>query len=300
MLRAIFSKLFYADKWNIGYTYQSAEDLIKQKELKNINWLEEDTSLYAADPFVVVKDSKTYIFYEDLKKIFSSGKIKFIKDFSFTTKSNVRGLSTGGHMSYPYIFQDGDDVYCIPETSSHKQVALYKFTNDQFTEVTQCAVLLKDEAFVDSSLFKYQDRYWLITAIKGQPQNSYVYYASQLMGPYKAHKLNPLPANENGGRGAGSVFTVNGKLYRPTQNTKVRYGHSIVINRIDTLTTKSYSSKPLFDITPQQPYNRGLHNISFADNLIVFDGKRAVFSPIMPLAKLFRRCLYYTNRFIKH
>ncbi|GAA4087060.1 hypothetical protein GCM10022392_05040 [Mucilaginibacter panaciglaebae] len=300
MFTPILSRLFFADKWNIGYVFQSTEDFISLEALQNINWLKEDTSLYAADPFVLVKNAKIYIFYEDLRKTFSNGKINVIQDLSFTTKKNVSGLSTCGHMSYPYIFQEGNDVYCIPETSSLKEVRLYKFTNDHFTEVSPCAVLIEGQEFIDTSIFKYQDRYWLVTSVKGQPQNNYIYYSSKLAGPYKAHKLNPLPADETGGRGAGSVFMSNGKLYRPTQNTKVRYGYSVIINRIDSLTTKSYSTKPIFEIRPKKPYNRGVHNISFADNLIVFDGKRAIFSPFMPLAKLLKRCRYYSNRLFKN
>ena len=134
-MEKIIDRIFYADKWNIGYTYQSVSNLIKNKNLSGpITWLEEDTSLYAADPFVIEHGSKIYIIYEELQRLYKRGKIKLIKDFDFTSKVNVKGLGPKNiHLSYPHIFIDNDVVYCIPETAGAKEVGLYQFGNESFS-----------------------------------------------------------------------------------------------------------------------------------------------------------------------
>lgn len=295
-MNPIINKLFYADKWNIGYVDQTPHELIKNKGLApQKKWLVEDGSLYAADPFVINNDSGTYIFYEDLPQIFNKGQIKMIKHFSFPTKLMVRGFAEKVHLSYPYIFKDKDTFYCIPESSELKQIALYEFTDQSFTEVKKRTLLLEGEPFVDSSITWFNNKYWLFTSVKGFANQFRIYYADALTGPFLPHALNPITHAKKQVRGAGSLFVVDGVLYRPTQNVEFKYGNSVIINKITDLTETTYYSEAVFEILPEKPYGEGLHNISVTDNLIVFDGKRRVFSSVMPLKKLVRKLLYYNQ-----
>ncbi|MCX2574305.1 glucosamine inositolphosphorylceramide transferase family protein [Pedobacter sandarakinus] len=287
----LFNKLFTADKWNIGYVYQSQEELISTRKLDSqIKWLEEDNVDYAADPFVIDVDHKPRIYYEELNFWKGKGEIMMIDDFTFTNKKRVEGIKPGSiHLSYPFLINSGGKCFCVPETAASKEIALYQIDQKDPTQLIKQKVLIEGESFVDTSILHHNEQYWLFTTISGKHTELYIYYADELDGEYKPHQLNPIPVERRVCRAAGDLFKVNGKIYRPTQNPTARYGGSIIINEIVELCHKHFKSTELFELMPDQNYNRGMHNISFANGIIVFDGKRKVINALVPLKKLVRK-----------
>ena len=122
-----------------------------------------------------------------------------------------------------------------------------------------------------------------------------IFYANSLNDQFIPHQLNPITTDGKSFRGGGNLFVVDDILYRPTQNLEVKYGGSVIMNQITDLSPTTYISSPLFEILPEKPYEEGLHNISFSQNLIVLDGKRRVFSLTTPFDKLIKRIIYYTR-----
>lgn len=289
--RKRFRALWYADRWNIGYCNQTVEDLISQKRIGNISWLTEDpTADYSADPFVLAKDNNVYVYYEYLNFLQGKGKIYFIKNFQFANKKQVSGLPNSNvHLSYPYIFKDEGQHYCIPESADENEVALYRFNPGNYQKLCKQRVLISGNAFVDTSMIKFDNYYWLFTSIRKNPQQLLIYYAQTLLDEFKPHKLNPLITSNSNFRNAGAMFIYNKELYRPTQNLEVRYGGSIMINKILKLSQTEFIDQPLFEIMPQEPYVYGIHNISFTNDLIVIDGKKITFSYFTPFKKIVRK-----------
>ncbi|WEK21288.1 MAG: hypothetical protein P0Y49_09050 [Candidatus Pedobacter colombiensis] len=287
----LIAKLFTADKWNIGYVWQTPESLISNKGLlSKISWLKEDRSDYSADPFAIKIGNDVYIYYEELNFWEGKGKIRVIKNFDFKNKEKVSGiLPEGIHLSYPYIFREASDFYCIPETSEALEVALYKLKPEGCTQLQKKRVLLDGAAYVDSSLIFYKDKYWIFTSISQKKNELYIFYADTLDGEFTGHVSNPIAVESKECRGAGNLFIVDGELYRPSQNSSRRYGGSIMINKITRLTENAFSQKTEFELSPEAPYNMGLHTISFVNDRIFLDGKRKVYSAIMPLKKMVRR-----------
>lgn len=283
---SITDLLFYADKWNIGFVHQTTGDLIKNRALQEVTWLEEEDSDYSADPFVTIIKDTAYIYYEFLNFWEGKGRICRISNFDFITRKQVGGFPSNIHLSYPYIFADEEKTYCIPETAEANEVALYEVNPAQNHLLTKRKILLTGASYLDSSIIKYNGSYWLFTSRKDKPRKMFIFYAATLDGEFLPHRMNPIACTGKTCRGAGSLFTDNGILYRPTQNLEHTYGGSIVINRIDVLSPQAYASESVFEIVPQSPYGSGVHTISIAENLIVIDGKRKVFSPIMPVKKI--------------
>lgn len=286
----LLTRLFIADKWNIGYLTQTPEDLIANQKLRgNITWLKEDSVDYAADPFIVAINNEPRVYYEELNFWKGKGEIMVIDNFDFANKKKVVGITPSSiHLSYPFLIQDDDKLFCIPETSGANEIGLYQVDVKTPALLIKQKVLIKGEPFVDSSVIYHQEKYWLFTSISGKNNELYIYHADQLDGDFKPHKQNPIKVEKNACRAAGSLFKVNNTLYRPTQNPVNRYGGSIVINEIKVLTEYEYQANEAFELMPDQHYNRGMHNISFANNMIVIDGKRKVFNVIMPLKKMIR------------
>lgn len=286
----LFNKIFAADKWNIGYVHQTAEELIRTKKLApSINWLKEDRVDYAADPFVVNVNDKPRIYYEELDFWKGKGEIMVIDGFDFKNKQKVKGIKPGQiHLSYPYLIEENGVLYCIPETSAGNEVALYQIDEENPSQLIKIKVLVSGKAFVDSSVIYHAGSYWLFTSVSGDHQHLYIYHSKTLDGQYTGHYLNPIPVEREYCRAAGNLFKVGGSLYRPTQNPSNCYGGSIIINEIEKLNDKEFKTSLQFEILPDKAYNQGLHNISFAHNIIVIDGKRKVLSMITPFKKFVR------------
>lgn len=277
MPRASFSKRVYAllfsEKWNIGLVQQSAANFIHSKKLAQVRWLKQDNAEFSADPFVSIIDDEPVIYYEYLGEYAAKGELYLVKNFDFSRKQKITGLHPADiHYSYPYLVEDNGKLFCVPESSAANEVALYQIQKTNPANFTNKITLLQGSKFVDSSLIHYQGLYWIFTNIKDKPGELLIYYADSISGPYRPHVLNPIKANEKTSRGGGKMFVVDGVLYRPTQNHSRTYGGSIVINKIKTLSPEKYEDEQVFEIHPRRPYNRGLHNISIRENLIVVDG----------------------------
>lgn len=269
------------EKWNIGVVRQSAESLVVNRRLIGpVQWLNEDVWDASADPFVLQSGDDVLIFYEEVKRFRDNGEIYVIKNMDFGTKQKVDGLEPGTiHYSYPYIIKDGDDVYCIPESSAAGEVTLYKFTDGARTKLGKVKTLLGGGKYVDTSIVRYKNLYWLFTTCKDDPSKLYIYFADRIDGRYQAHAMNPIAVDPYTSRGAGNIFMVNNMLYRPSQNETEAYGGSVLVSRINELTETTYRSEFLFEIKPEQPNTEGLHHVSVEKDIIVIDGKSKRFVP---------------------
>jgi len=252
--------------------------------------MKEDTVEYAADPFVKEVGGKLYVFYEELNFWNGKGELKVLENFDFQTKRTITGLEHQNvHASYPYVFKEKNVFYCIPETSASLEVELYQLDPLNIREFKKVRTLLRGEQFVDTSMIFYKERYWLFTSISQRSKELYIYHAESLESEFTPHVLNPIAVDDNASRNAGELFVVNDQLYRPSQNPSNRYGGSIVISKVEAISESEYKQEFEFEIFPELPYDRGLHNISFTGDMIVFDGKRRLSSPIMPIKKLVKK-----------
>lgn len=288
-LQQLLNKLFIIDKWNIGYVYQTADSLISSRKINGkVHWLAEDTADYAADPFAVPVNDKLYLYYEELCFWKGKGTIMMTDGLSFINKKRVNGLPNL-HLSYPFLFTDGDALYCIPETSNAGEIALYRADPEHMGNFSKVSVLAKGKAFVDSSLIFHHDKYWLFTSISGNYGELYIYYSDKLTGPFKAHAQNPVKVPNDISRSAGRLFTSGDKLYRPSQNPQNNYGGSVVITEITQLNEKEFGYKKIMEVCPVQPYGHGLHTLNFAGCFLIIDGKRQIFSLLNPAKKIIRK-----------
>lgn len=298
-LNDILDQMFYANKWNIGYVDISKSKFIKQKELGAVKWLLEEESDYSADPFVVTIKGKTYVYYEFLNMWKGRGQINRIENFDFSTKNMVRKFAeVKFHISYPYIFKDGDGIYLLPETGEANEVTLYKIDAEDEDNIQTVRTLVSGAHFLDSSIVKFNQKYWLFTSKKSEPGSLFIFHANSLENEFVPHMLNPILTDLKSYRSAGQMFVENGALYRPTQNLQQSYGGSIVINKINTLSETTYESEFFFEILPQLPYLSGIHTISFEEEFIVIDGKRKIFS-LMTFAKKLTTRFKYIKRSVQ-
>ena len=83
--------------------------------------------------------------------------------------------------------------------------------------------------------------------------------------------MNPIVSDVRNARPAGSIIEKDGKILRPAQDCSIRYGYSVNINEIITLSETTYSEKTVSSITPSEKGIYGVHTIANENNLTILD-----------------------------
>jgi len=237
---------------------------------------------YWADPFPIIIDKKPYVLCEEYDYRLGKGRIVSMELADEAGQLNPKpAFELPIHVSYPFLISHQDNVYCIPETKQAEEIGLYKMDAfpDRWTKIT---VLVSNFAGVDGTVFQYDGRWWLTASTGGKYSalNLYVWHASSLFGPWKAHGANPVKVTNASSRPAGTPFEDKGELYRPAQDCSRTYGGRIVLNRIVKLTPTEFKEEEaaVLEPRPDEYYPDGIHTISTTGNLTLIDGKRLKFS----------------------
>lgn len=231
-----------------------------------------------ADPCVVKSKGEHYVLFEDYDYARGMGDISA---FSIST-DGVPGvaqtvLSTGSHLSYPFVFEWQGTHYMIPESSSDRVVKLYRALNFPY-QWTLESVLLDNIAAVDATLFEHDQRWYLFANVSetggSKWDELFLFVAETPLGPWSPHPMNPIVSNVQSARPAGAIFSEDGKLYRPAQNCAQSYGASIAVQEILALSPTNYRERPAYKIEPTWlPEIRGCHTISLSDEITLLDCK---------------------------
>lgn len=257
--------------WSIGiYEGTTPFNLADPKEISNPVLTGKDVvdidASFVADPFLVFKDGKYFMFFEVLNRETNQGDIGYAEsiDGKYWEYRKVI-IDETFHLSYPYVFEWDDDYYLIPESYQDLSVRLYKAVSfpDKWKYVGN---LLNGYRYVDPSIFRHKDEWWLFVAT---PSNDVLnlYYSSDLLGEWKPHPMNPIVKfDKNIARPAGRVITHDGRLYRLTQDDYPSYGIQVFAFEIIELTRKSYaekivSEKPVVTMTGKGWNAAGMHHV---------------------------------------
>lgn len=232
-----------------------------------------------ADPFPVYRDGKYYLFFEEL--FFRSGKghlsvTELHEDGTWTTPKEVLNLNY--HLSYPFVFNWQDSYYMIPETNQKKSIELYECTDWPHKWKVK-EVLMSGVNASDTTICEIEGLWWMFTAIAVEgtqvKDELFLYYSESPLGPWFAHKKNPVVSDARNARPAGRLFQSNGIWMRPTQDCSRSYGGAIAIMEIVRINPYEYVEKESVRIEPQWSKNLiGTHTWNIEGSLSVIDGCR--------------------------
>lgn len=211
-------------------------------------------TIIVADPFLYVQNDELFLFYEN-KKLYTPGVIKMTctKDLN-KWNTPVTVLKEDFHLSYPFVFCDGDTVYMIPETGADGSIRLYEATDASLTKWKFIKKLLVQPegkvikmSYADSSVYKKDGTYYLMTTLQyADGINTLELYCSDsLLGEYKPHPDSPIVSSTQFGRNAGSLQLIDGKLYRYSQDCTVRYGDNVNVSEVMELSPTTYNERLL-------------------------------------------------------
>ena len=273
-----FTQTFSKKRFTLLFSQQ--EFKIPEIDFSKFTPLKLPDGVFWADPFLVQKDQKNYIFFEEYvyKKNKAHISVLEIKSDGSNSDPTII-LDKPYHLSYPFVFQVDNVYYMVPDSNSNKTVELYKCT--QFPDKWEFVEnLMEDISLIDSTLLYYENKWWLFG---NNPANSFTSTNDQLFlyssenlfsSTWKPHPQNPVATLISNCRPAGKIFQLAGKLYRPAQNNSSKqYGYGIKINEIEVLNETEYREKEMFEIRPDKTNQlSAVHTINFINNLIVIDG----------------------------
>ena len=235
---------------------------------------------FYADPFLFEHRDKTYLFFEDFlysepRALLACAEVK--EDGTLAEPFEV--LRRPYHLSYPFLFEHGGEIYMIPETKQNRTVELYRATD--FPRGWELdTVLLDNIQAVDATVQKLNGKFWIFAGVSDGPYSNSdelgLFFADNLRGPWTPHPANPVLSDVRRSRPAGALFYDNGRLIRPSQNCGRRYGYGLVFSEVLALTETEYSERPIAHINPDWIANNlGTHTYSRTSRFEVIDGNFA-------------------------
>lgn len=269
----------HVDLWNVGVARVSIERFLKEP-VQAVEWMPApDTARLRADPFGVWHGERGTVVYEALDFAVGRGFLaaRTVDAHGFGPEREV--LHRPGHLSYPFLVEEGGEVFCVPESFESGEIALWRAA--PFPERWEKnAVIRAGYPGIDSTLVRHGGLWWCFTTNRadGHATRLDVFWAEVLGGPWHAHAANPVLIDVRAARGAGTPFVHDGVLYRPAQDYSRKLEHRITIRRVLELTPERFREETAVRLDPlgTGPYPDKLHTLSRLGPWTLVDGAREV------------------------
>ena len=215
------------------FTTQYGEWCVFYK-IKESNWrnLKTKRGYWYADPILFEYKDGIYLFTEAFQKNRQVGSLAVSKlvDGEFTEPKEI--IRKSYHLSYPCVFQYDNVVYMIPESSQNRTLELYRALDDSLEKWEIVKVLLYDIECVDTTVFEYKSRLYLLTYF--QKLGEYITKVYILdIDELKISDVYSISKNDNIYRPAGKIFEKDGTYFRPVQYNLNSYGEKMRLLKID-------------------------------------------------------------------
>jgi hypothetical protein len=280
-LRHELMKRLFREQWSI--VIQAKPDMPKMTANHGFRIvLRPPRDRFYADPFLVERNGRNYLFIEDYRFSSRKGLISCCEVDSEGNCSEPRVvLERTYHLSYPFLFSWQGEIFMIPETRDNGTIEMYRASDFPYTWVQE-SILMSDAEAADSTLLHHHDKWWLFTAgvlDHALPERTLcLFSADSPWGPWSAHPKNPIVSDVCRARPAGCLYFENGQLIRPGQDCSKSYGGAIRLHRVDVISETDYQETQLASITPDWiPGSTGIHTLNQNTEYRVMDCKFSIF-----------------------
>ena len=233
-----------------------------------------------ADPFIVYKNEKYYVFFEELIYSEKIGHISLIEiDKNGNHSKPEKILDLPFHLSYPFIFEFEKNYYFIHASISKNRASVDLFKCIEFPYQWEFyKELIPNTPLVDTTLFYHKNKWWLFACLANNDgtslsKNLVLYYNDSLISnSWISHPQNPIISDMSKARPAGNIFNMQDRLIRPSQNCSKYYGHGLCFNEILKLTETEYEEKLIQSFEPKLNNDFiGMHTFNRKNNLTIID-----------------------------
>lgn len=277
----LFDLFRKSDVYSLAIRKRPEEGLLFENNFATFSVLPISKKYWYADPIIFNYEGVDYLFCEVYDRSKDIGYIGVSVIREGVLKKPEIIMDIGSHLSYPCVFEQNGTIYMIPETTTQKNVQLYKANNFPY-EWEFVRELLNDEEFADSTFFQKEDKQILLTFQhykgNGSITKTHVFSAMDIEAQgLKAYSSNDFDFNDYS-RGAGKLFEYKQKVYRPAQICTKEYGYALNFMQV-SFDDNNYNEKIVASVYPEslmfafKKKIKGIHTYALTDDYEIIDVK---------------------------
>lgn len=305
-IKRMIKMLFYHESWDIMILKDHGSHLFPDNTLEILSKTAaqqlKKKYTFQADPFIIEKADKLYVFYEAFSFRNSKGTLRCrILDRELTEIDDVKLEGFDDlkcHLSFPFLIHINDQLFMIPESSERKEVILFQSVEFP-VRWKKIKVLISDTEVTDNVFLTINETCYLLSTT--MDNEIIIHSAENIYGQWQ--RIAPsLKVSNHHHRGAGAPYLVDNKMYFLTQEcTPETYGKSIYIKELVTLSNTVFDESLIEKINSSINHSDGVHTLNFSNNYIVYDTKINKFSLLAIFKKLSYKCMIkYRNVYLSH
>lgn len=243
---------------------------------------------YHADPFVIEREGRVQVFFEDFDALAGRGRIATLRLDGHDGPHRSRiVLDAPHHLSYPFLFEEEGRLYMVPESSQARSVDLYRCIDFPHAWILERRLLADIDA-ADTNLLRHDGRVWLVTSVRDARslpgrRHLCIFSASDLRcDALAAHPVNEARLHgdlpNSSGRNAGGWIRHQGRLLRPAQHNPHHYGEDVRFHEITRLDGTGFEEVRLdvAALPPELAALSGIHHVSRQGSYLVTDARDRV------------------------
>ncbi|HGW6104034.1 TPA: hypothetical protein ACNIQM_002179 [Citrobacter werkmanii] len=295
-IKRMIKMLFYHESWDIMILKDHGSHLFPDNTLEILSKTAaqqlKKKYTFQADPFIIEKADKLYVFYEAFNFRNSKGTLRCrVLDRELTEIDDVKLEGFDDlkcHLSFPFLFHIDDRLFMIPESSERKEVILFQSVEFP-VRWKKIKVLISDTEVTDNVFLTINETCYLLSTT--MDNEIIIHSAENIYGQWQ--RIAPsLKVSNHHHRGAGAPYLVDNKMYFLTQEcTPETYGKSIYIKELVTLSNTVFDESLIEKINSSINHSDGVHTLNFSNNYIVYDTKINKFSFLSILKKISYKCM---------
>lgn len=278
------------DLWHVGIARTNIRRILAEGLTVEIEWAPPPRfGLFYADPMGFATKAGMKVFCECYSY--------------WQAKADIRALhyAAGGgwsprvetviaepfHLSYPAFLTMDNRTYCVPETCEAGLAYRYPVSPDGVIEGHRTTFI--DFEVADPTLVEHEGNWYLFGAAAREAQYILrIWFSQTPEGPWTPHPANPVKCDVHTARPAGPFVRIDGRLYRPSQNSGTSYGASVNLMEILELSPMAFREILVRTIEPNSDWRfaQGMHTLTQTPEGVLIDAKIVRISPVALLLRI--------------
>ncbi len=265
---------FSREEWTMAIRKRGEKLLFEEGgENKEFIIIPNSKRYWCADPFLINKDGKEYVFFEMYDRWKEKGLVGYREIIADNKFSKIKtALECPYHLSYPNIFEKDGEVYFMPESYMAEEIAVFRAVSfpDKWEK---CHILMEKIVAVDTTFA--DENYALAKQGDGA-----------ILLKVQGEKLvktenNPVETDEHVARCGGKIFNFKGDRIRPAQDCVGGYGMGIHFRKIVKCDETAFEEETIRKIEVKDIKHNGkrvydgIHTYNFDENYEIVDLKIA-------------------------
>ena len=271
----------YAESWNVAFRKKPVGTFLEDTQTP-FTVIPNDFRYWAADPFVVTLEGKTYIFAELYDYILHRGVLGYCEILDGKPGKWKPVIREDYHLSYPCLMEYAGKLYMMPESGAGEVLTVYEAVS--FPDRWEKRVLRCGVKFADTTPIPWEGRKLALTHRVDDPENPRLTLIDleNKLQDREIEKREPLRS-----RPAGHIFEKDGQRIRPAQvslDIGAGYGKGLVFCQCSLSEALDYTETELREICPEElNYDRvifldGMHTYNANEQYEVIDIKTRRFN----------------------